>query len=216
MEVSNFFVPLQSQTEKCGSSSVGRAQPCQGWGREFEPRLPLQKQQNRLSSDGLNFGKSRWLKKIHLTRYNIYAVVLLQRRLFLLSLQPLSGKVDIQSGNALGFDSGMRHLRTYCAVILLALFSCYYAGISLFFHTHIVNGSTVVHSHLGGSADHNHSDSQYAVIDILSTFQSEGAVECDVCPTPFFLLSDSCHEYQAPSVPGESVQALTLRGPPQA
>ena len=216
LEVSNFFVPLQSQTEKCGSSSVGRAQPCQGWGREFEPRLPLQKQQNRLSSDGLNFGKSRWLKKIHLTRYNIYAVVLLQRRLFLLSLQPLSGKVDIQSGNALGFDSGMRHLRTYCAVILLALFSCYYAGISLFFHTHIVNGSTVVHSHLGGSADHNHSDTQYAVIDILSTFQSEGAVECDVCPTPFFLLSDSCHEYQAPSVLGESVQALTLRGPPQA
>jgi hypothetical protein len=23
------------------SSSVGRAQPCQGWGREFESRLPL-------------------------------------------------------------------------------------------------------------------------------------------------------------------------------
>ena len=25
----------------CGNSSVGRAQPCQGWGREFESRLPL-------------------------------------------------------------------------------------------------------------------------------------------------------------------------------
>ena len=25
----------------CGNSSVGRAQPCQGWGREFEPRFPL-------------------------------------------------------------------------------------------------------------------------------------------------------------------------------
>ena len=25
-----------------GSGSVGRAQPCQGWGRGFEPRLPLQ------------------------------------------------------------------------------------------------------------------------------------------------------------------------------
>ena len=25
----------------CGSSSVGRAQPCQGWGRGFESRLPL-------------------------------------------------------------------------------------------------------------------------------------------------------------------------------
>ena len=26
-----------------GSSSVGRAQPCQGWGREFESRFPLNK-----------------------------------------------------------------------------------------------------------------------------------------------------------------------------
>ena len=25
-----------------GNSSVGRAQPCQGWGREFETRFPLQ------------------------------------------------------------------------------------------------------------------------------------------------------------------------------
>ena len=26
---------------KRGNSSVGRAQPCQGWGREFESRFPL-------------------------------------------------------------------------------------------------------------------------------------------------------------------------------
>ena len=26
-----------------GNSSVGRAQPCQGWGREFESRFPLQR-----------------------------------------------------------------------------------------------------------------------------------------------------------------------------
>ena len=25
----------------CGNSSAGRAQPCQGWGREFESRFPL-------------------------------------------------------------------------------------------------------------------------------------------------------------------------------
>ena len=29
-------------TRKRGNSSVGRAQPCQGWGREFESRFPLQ------------------------------------------------------------------------------------------------------------------------------------------------------------------------------
>ncbi len=33
----------------CGNSSVGRAQPCQGWGREFESRFPLK-----------NFPKPRW------------------------------------------------------------------------------------------------------------------------------------------------------------
>ena len=28
----------------CGNSSVGRAQPCQGWGREFESRFPLREE----------------------------------------------------------------------------------------------------------------------------------------------------------------------------
>ena len=30
----------------CGNSSVGRAQPCQGWGRGFKSRLPLQRRRN--------------------------------------------------------------------------------------------------------------------------------------------------------------------------
>ncbi len=29
-----------------GNSSVGRAQPCQGWGREFESRFPLKESGN--------------------------------------------------------------------------------------------------------------------------------------------------------------------------
>ena len=29
-----------------GNSSVGRAQPCQGWGREFESRFPLHAENN--------------------------------------------------------------------------------------------------------------------------------------------------------------------------
>ena len=41
------IVILHSHLERCllevksGNSSVGRAQPCQGWGREFESRFPL-------------------------------------------------------------------------------------------------------------------------------------------------------------------------------
>ena len=47
MVVEKNVVILHSHLEKClcevksGNSSVGRAQPCQGWGREFESRFPL-------------------------------------------------------------------------------------------------------------------------------------------------------------------------------
>ena len=34
--------PMGRVTISSGNSSVGRAQPCQGWGREFESRFPLQ------------------------------------------------------------------------------------------------------------------------------------------------------------------------------
>ena len=44
-----FFTPIFAVPKRigfakvfCGNSSVGRAQPCQGWGREFESRFPLQ------------------------------------------------------------------------------------------------------------------------------------------------------------------------------
>jgi hypothetical protein len=36
----------EKRKQICESSSVGRAQPCQGWGREFESRLPLKSQQS--------------------------------------------------------------------------------------------------------------------------------------------------------------------------
>ena len=37
------MVAFPERNLQCGNSSVGRAQPCQGWGREFESRFPLQK-----------------------------------------------------------------------------------------------------------------------------------------------------------------------------
>ena len=110
----------------------------------------------------------------------------------------------------------MRRTRTYNALVLLLVFCSYYAGISMFSHAHIFNGTSIVHSHLGGSADHDHSDSQYAVIDILSNFQSECPVEFNDAGSPFLLLSESFTAYDAPSVLNESHAVQTLRGPPQA
>ena len=110
----------------------------------------------------------------------------------------------------------MRRIREYSALLLLLLFGCYYSGISMFSHVHIVHGSSVVHSHLGGTAEHDHNASQYAVIDILSDFQSECAVVFASVGTPFFQLSESFVGYVSPVCPGDEHPAFLLRGPPQA
>ena len=36
------YQSIKWQIAICGNSSVGRAQPCQGWGRQFESGFPLQ------------------------------------------------------------------------------------------------------------------------------------------------------------------------------
>ena len=110
----------------------------------------------------------------------------------------------------------MRRARTYPALVLLIIFCCYYCGISMFSHVHIVHGTSVVHSHLGGGSDHDHSDSQYAVIDILSNLQSEEAAGVCFDEAPFLLLSESFIGYQTPSFLTEVHPIYTLRGPPQA
>lgn len=110
----------------------------------------------------------------------------------------------------------MRRSKAYKALLLLLIFCSYYAGISMFSHVHISNGSSIVHSHLGGSSEHDHSESQYAVIDILSHFQSECAVSFHCAGVPFILLSESCTAYDAPSCLKGVHAVHTLRGPPQA
>lgn len=114
------------------------------------------------------------------------------------------------------FAVRMRDKRKLYAVILLLLFGCYYSGINLFSHTHIAHGTSVVHSHLGGDADHEHSDAQYAVIDILSNFQSECAVGYHGISTPFIQLTESYIGYEAPSYLEQVHSVHKLRGPPQA
>ena len=110
----------------------------------------------------------------------------------------------------------MRHLRSYCALLMLALFSCYYCGISMFQHTHISNGSSVVHSHMGGSSEHDHTKEQIAIIDILSTFQSECALAPFSMDIPSFFIESSRTAYiQTPYLHGAR-SVLSLRGPPQA
>ena len=110
----------------------------------------------------------------------------------------------------------MKRLRTYSSIVLLLLFSCYYCGISMFQHTHIANGSSIVHSHMGGSSEHDHTQEQIAVIDILSSFQSECATAPFSMDSPSFLLEASYTCYIETPYLLSAVHVHTLRGPPQA
>lgn len=109
----------------------------------------------------------------------------------------------------------MKSIRTYSAYLLLILFGCYYSSISLFSHAHIVGGVSVVHSHLGADADHTHDDAQYAVIDILSQFQSEGATFFCHAAEPFYLITEVRTAYHEDAHASDVPETGLLRGPPR-
>ena len=68
---------------------------------------------------------------------------------------------------------------------LLLLFSLYWCGITLFTHSHVVNGVVIVHSHPFHTG-HAHTGAQYETIFFLSAIVStgEGVTSVDL---PFWL-----------------------------
>lgn len=61
-------------------------------------------------------------------------------------------------------------------VLLLTLFALYWCGITLFTHSHVVNGVIVVHSH-PYSVEHTHTQGQLETIFYLSLLQTSGDVQ---------------------------------------
>ncbi len=68
----------------------------------------------------------------------------------------------------------------YFEVLLLIIFIGYYSGVTMFYHTHVINGVTVVHSHpfmnLGNSSGHpikhTHSQNSLGFIQFVTHFVS--------------------------------------------
>lgn len=74
-----------------------------------------------------------------------------------------------------------KKVKTVFKIILPVIFITYFASITFFTHTHIVNGVTIVHSHPyqqgdGGSPVHEHTGSEIQLIHTLSTFFSSGLI----------------------------------------
>ena len=98
----------------------------------------------------------------------------------------------------------------------MLLFSWYFASIILCPHLHYVNGNTLAHSHFGGNFDHEHTDDEYRVIDLLSHCESESALVHSFS-SAHFNLSSELEIIPVIDWNGEEACSVTaLRGPPQA
>ena len=74
--------------------------------------------------------------------------------------------------------NGVFDLKTVRLGVMLSIFLVYLVNISMFQHTHIIHGTTIVHSHIHTanhhrSANGNHTQSQLTLIAQLSQYQAE-------------------------------------------
>lgn len=108
----------------------------------------------------------------------------------------------------------------YMKWLLPVLFIAYYSSISLFMHVHVVNGTTIVHSHpfkkAADGTTHRHASlSEIQLFHQLSTVQVEDGVVhqlfLQMYAAPNYRLIDNpvCPDYLIP-VFGD----LSLRAPP--
>lgn len=111
-----------------------------------------------------------------------------------------------------------KHIRsTKFAFLLLLIFVEYVAGITLFMHSHIVNGDVIYHSHYySGSAEapnHTHSAQQLKVISALMLYVALAATTMFALFSPICRVEEqsveSCCKAQQPSLLN-----LSLRAPP--
>ena len=108
----------------------------------------------------------------------------------------------------------LRNIFSYGFLPLLFLW--YISGITLFSHTHIVDGVSIVHSHPNTDAEHQ-GESEYLTIHVLAQFQSCEAGEGVALPELFRLLiavlDDPC---ELSPVLEASHSYFSLRAPPVA
>lgn len=109
----------------------------------------------------------------------------------------------------------LRRLYFRIAPLLLTLFVCYYAGVTLFPHAHEVNGGRIVHSHpySGNAANHQHSTQQLQLISLLSLLLLTSLLLCGLA-TPLRQRNNSLSCPKPVLRATHPPQPHPLRGPP--
>ena len=117
------------------------------------------------------------------------------------------------------FFVNMAKKKKIISYFLVALFVSYYTSVTLFYHSHIINGVTIVHSHLHTASHHNtqnggHGTYSITLIAQISHFDSiDFSYNCVLQPTQLLLHKNKCTEI-AQRVTSIHLQTLSLRAPP--
>jgi hypothetical protein len=101
--------------------------------------------------------------------------------------------------------------------LLMVIFALYYANICFFYHSHIINGVTIVHSHFHGNAHtqtDTHSSNELTLISTLSVFHSLQA-NLSFAGLGIFLLLQTIirTSYKGDIIP-TTYACISLRAPP--
>ncbi len=99
-------------------------------------------------------------------------------------------------------------------LFLLLLFSLYWCSITLFTHSHVLNGAIIVHSH-PFKGQHSHTTAQFETIFFLSLILTTGEIFHSFCLTVWrSLIAILCTEYIPAAPNSRQPQAIRLRAPP--
>lgn len=103
------------------------------------------------------------------------------------------------------------------ARLLILIFAFYYADICFFYHSHTINGATIVHSHFHNKPhvqNGTHSDSEITLISVLSAFQSLPSVLCILGTGILFLLLTILLPETERRTDQHFCSCISLRAPP--
>ena len=105
-------------------------------------------------------------------------------------------------------------LRMIKAWVMLLLFVTYQVGITSFVHVHIVNGVTVVHSHLMGDSEHDHTEKQVTSIVCCCHYFCADVPEAVAIAAPYVERLQVDYAEALVGVVASDVPTFCLRGPP--
>lgn len=103
------------------------------------------------------------------------------------------------------------------ASLLFVVFTFYYVDICFFSHSHTINGTTVIHSHLHNKSHAQtgtHTDGELKLISSLSAFETLAAEVCTVGSEVLILLQVFILPFFEEKIYSKPAACISLRAPP--